>query len=142
MMWTFKKYFAVIFWREDLGIKSIVCCWLYKCPKKQWRIEQIHFRICHFTKIHFKNYFWTLKERCWIYKSKENIYKLLELNFVESESEVPQSCPTLCDPMDCSLQGSSIPGIFQARVLEWVVISFSNFVERKTPNHFQSIFAN
>ena len=37
----------------------------------------------------------------------------------ESESEVAQSCPTLSDPMDCSLPGSSIHGIFQARVLEW-----------------------
>ena len=36
-----------------------------------------------------------------------------------------QSCPTLCDPMDCSLLGSSIHGIFQARVLEWVAIAFS-----------------
>ena len=41
------------------------------------------------------------------------------------ESEVAQSCPTLCDPRDCSLPGSSIHGIFQARVLEWVAISFS-----------------
>ena len=40
-------------------------------------------------------------------------------------SEVAQSCPTLCDPMDCSLPRSSIPEIFQARVLEWVAISFS-----------------
>ena len=38
---------------------------------------------------------------------------------------ISQSCLTLCDPMDCSLPGSSIHGIFQARVLEWVVISFS-----------------
>ena len=37
----------------------------------------------------------------------------------ESESEVAQSCPTLCDPMDYSLPGSSVHGIFQARVLEW-----------------------
>ena len=44
---------------------------------------------------------------------------------VKSESEVAQSCPTLCDPMDCSLPGSSIHGIFQARVLEWVAIAFS-----------------
>ena len=41
------------------------------------------------------------------------------------ESEVAQLCPTLCNPMDCSLPGSSIHGIFQARVLEWVAISFS-----------------
>ena len=45
---------------------------------------------------------------------------------VKSESEVTQSCPTLSDPMDCSLPGSSIHGIFQARVLEWVAIAFSN----------------
>ena len=42
-----------------------------------------------------------------------------------SESEVSQSCPTLCDPVDCSPPGSSIPGILQARILEWVAISFS-----------------
>ena len=45
---------------------------------------------------------------------------------VKSESEVTQSCPTLCDPMDCSLPGSSIHGIFQARVLEWGAIAFSD----------------
>ena len=44
---------------------------------------------------------------------------------VKSESEVTQSCPTLSDPMDCSLPGSSTHGIFQARVLEWVAIAFS-----------------
>ena len=43
----------------------------------------------------------------------------------ESESEVAQLCPTLCNPMDCSLRGSSIHGILQARILEWVAISFS-----------------
>ena len=42
-----------------------------------------------------------------------------------TESEVAQSCPTLCDSMDCSLSGSSVHGIFQARVLEWIAISFS-----------------
>ena len=41
------------------------------------------------------------------------------------ESEVTQSCLTLCDPMDCSLPGSSVHGIFQAGVLEWIAISFS-----------------
>jgi len=44
---------------------------------------------------------------------------------VESESEVAQSCPILSDPMDCSPPGSSIHGIFQARVLEWGAIAFS-----------------
>ena len=50
---------------------------------------------------------------------------LLQCMKVKSESEVVQSCPTLSDPMDCSLPGSSIHGIFQARVLEWVAIAFS-----------------
>ena len=45
---------------------------------------------------------------------------------VKSESKAAQSCPTLCDPMDCSLPGSSGPRILQARTLEWVAISFSN----------------
>ena len=45
---------------------------------------------------------------------------------VKSESEVTQSCLTLSDPMDCSLPGSSIHGIFQARVLEWGAITFSD----------------
>ena len=44
---------------------------------------------------------------------------------VKTESEVAQSCPTLSDPMDCSLPGSSVHGIFQARVLEWGAIAFS-----------------
>ena len=43
----------------------------------------------------------------------------------KKESEVTQSCLTLCDPMDCSLPGSSVYGIFQARIVEWVSISFS-----------------
>ena len=44
---------------------------------------------------------------------------------VKSESEVARSCQTLSDPMDCSLPGSSVHGIFQARVLEWGAIAFS-----------------
>ena len=44
---------------------------------------------------------------------------------IESESEVAQSCPTLCDPVDCSPPGSSVHGILQARILEWIGISFS-----------------
>ena len=44
---------------------------------------------------------------------------------VKSESEVPESCPTLSDPMDYSLPGSSVHGVFQARILEWGAIAFS-----------------
>ena len=51
---------------------------------------------------------------------------LLQCTKVKSESEVAQSCPTLSDPMDCSPPGSSVHGIFQARVLEWGAIAFSD----------------
>ena len=47
-----------------------------------------------------------------------------------------QSCPTLCDPMDCSPPGSSVRGIFQARILEWGAIAFSNFMVYLHTNFF------
>ena len=53
------------------------------------------------------------------------IWKVLSTFEVKKWSEVAQLCPTLWDPMDCSLPSSSVHGIFQARVLEWVAISFS-----------------
>ena len=52
----------------------------------------------------------------------------------KSESEVAQSCPTLRDPMDCSLPGSSVHGIFQARVLEWGAIAFSDLRGTEIPD--------
>ena len=51
---------------------------------------------------------------------------LLQCMKLKSESEVAESCPTLSDPMDCSPPGSTIHGIFQARVLEWGAIAFSD----------------
>ena len=70
---------------------------------------------------------------------------------VKSESEVTQSCLTLSDPMDCSLPGSSIQGIFQARVLEWVAIAFSRLIQglmykyhprgRFRPRNYQTLFS-
>ena len=61
----------------------------------------------------------------------EGCHFLLQCMKVKSESEVAQSCPTLRDPMDCSLPGSSVHGIFQARVMEWVAIAFSHIWEMK-----------
>ena len=52
------------------------------------------------------------------------MYKLF-VCYYESESDITQSCLTLCDPIDRSLLGSSVHGISQARILEWVAISFS-----------------
>ena len=69
---------------------------------------------------------------------------LLQCMKVKKESEVAQSCPTLSDPMDHSLPGSSVHGIFQARVLEWGAIAFSNsrmwliFHRKKKPREERS----
>ena len=56
---------------------------------------------------------------------RQEYWSELPLPFPVRESEVAQLCPTLSDPMDCSLPGSSVRGIFQARVLEWGAIAFS-----------------
>ena len=56
---------------------------------------------------------------------KTSVTNLVRPWLTLSESEVAQSCPTLCDPMGCSLPGSSVHEIFQAIVLEWIAISFS-----------------
>ena len=57
---------------------------------------------------------------------------------VKSDSEVTQSCLTLHDPMDCSLPGSSVHGMFQARGLEWVAIAFSTEYLDKQPKNLLS----
>ena len=57
---------------------------------------------------------------------------LLQRMKVKSESEVAQLCPTLSDPVDCSPPGSSVHGIFQARVLEWGAIAFSKSSNNRT----------
>ena len=67
---------------------------------------------------------------------------LLQCRKVKSESEVAQSCPTLSDPMDCSLPGSSIHGIFQARVLEWVAIEIDVFLEISCFFHYPTDVGN
>ena len=58
------------------------------------------------------------------FKEKLSPYKWF-VEWMKVKSEIAQSCPTLCDPMDCSLPGFSVHGIFQARVPEWVTVSFS-----------------
>ena len=63
---------------------------------------------------------WWGKCRC-IWES----VNIVSLTKMWMRMHVAQSCPTLCDPMDCSLPGFSIHGILQARILEWVIISFS-----------------
>ena len=65
---------------------------------------------------------------------------LLQCMKVKRESEVAQSCPTLSIPMDCSLPGSSVHGIFQAGVLEWVAIAFSSGGEFRYDHNHQGQF--
>ena len=73
---------------------------------------------------------------------------LLQCMKVKSESEVAQSCLTLSDSMDCSLPGSSVHGIFQARVLEWGAIAFSELTSLKNKkreklyNHPKTMIGN
>ena len=61
------------------------------------------------------------QQLCVCFSNKGNIW----IQMKENESEVAQLCLTFCDPIDCSLSGSSVHGIFQARILEWGAISFS-----------------
>ena len=58
-------------------------------------------------------------------RKQQNSVKQLSFNAAAAAKSL-QSCPTLCDPIDGSPPGSPVPGILQARTLEWVVISFSN----------------
>ena len=69
---------------------------------------------------------------CW----KLGCHFLLQCMKVKNESDVAQLCPIPIDPMDCSLPGSSVHGIFQARVLEWVAIAFSDILHK----HIKKIF--
>ena len=66
-----------------------------------------------------------------LYRVQQNNIFILHQGCPENESEVAQSCPILYEPMDCSLPGSSIHGIFQARVLEWGAISLSRMSRSK-----------
>ena len=70
----------------------------------------------------FNFFIFLLKDNCFI----EFCCLLSNLNMNQPSAKSLQSCSTLCDPIDGSLPGSPVPGIFQARTLEWVVISFSN----------------
>ena len=90
-------------------------------PQPQNVHRGIHYRHAWLPKC-YESYLFsktTLRE-CQSKKLKKHIKKN-----VESESEVAQSCPTLCNPMDCSLPGSTVHGIFQARILEWAATAFS-----------------
>ena len=83
------------------------------------------FKIIRNTKGTFHVKMGSIKDRNGMDLTEAEDIKKRWQEYTESESEVTQSCLTLCDPVDCSLSGSSVHGIFQARVLEWIAISFS-----------------
>ena len=131
-------------WREPLQF------WLFSCLSVAYRVILTNCSInsCNFgvpveggelRVFHHLSYSpspecilkqWWRWRQIWLSEPGEALHsKLVGIKEVgvrsESESEVAQSCPTLIDPMGCSLPGSSIHGIFQARVLEWGAITFS-----------------
>ena len=67
-----------------------------------------------------------------------NFFKKISLNKIAAAAKSLQSCPTLCDPIDGSPSGSPVPGIIQARTLEWVAMSFSNAWKWKVKEAAQS----
>ena len=89
---------------------------------KYWNIWEYPSVVPHCQFINYKVLLISSKEEEQIKENRKIIWKQ---SISESESEVTQLCLTLCDPMDCSLPGSSVNGIFHATVLEWVAISFS-----------------
>ena len=104
---------------EHVGFSKILICFLYCC-------------CCWVTSV-MSNSVWPHKRqstklpRPWDSPGKNTgvgCHFLLQCMKVKSEREVAQSCPILSDPMDCSLPGSSVHGIFQARVLEWDAIVY------------------
>ena len=96
-----------------------------------WRIHLLLLLLSRFSRVRLCATPWwkpTRLPRPWDSPGKNTgvgCHFLLKCVKVKSESEVAQSCPTLSDPMDCSLPGSFVHGIFQAGVLEWVAIAFS-----------------
>ena len=86
-----------------------------KCTKLRLLIPSSYFRVKHALD----------KRAYYTFQSNGNKSKNKQMGLAAATKSL-QSCPTLCNPIDGSPPGSSIPGIFQARILEWVAISFSN----------------
>ena len=102
--------------------------YLQLCPLRGPSIYLTHRPFCHLSSRSFLSKTLTIHHTM---SETSQVVQWLRLHASNAgvkkrkESEVAQSCLTLCNPMDCSLQGSSVHGIFQARVLEWIAFSFS-----------------
>ena len=97
----------------------------------QFLVQQFDFNWLKYASVSFS--YWQTDRWGWFASGVGFIFRIfpvgwpfISLKWSEVKwSEVAQSCPTLCNPMDCSPPGFSVHGIFQARVLQWVAISFS-----------------
>ena len=112
--------------------RKMVTMTLYARQQKRHRCKEQTFGLCgrRWGWDDLREQHWHVHYQMWTRWPGKNTgvgcHFLLQCMKVKSESEVTQSCLTLCDPMDCSLPGFSVHGIFQARVLEWVAIAFSD----------------
>ena len=105
----------------------VVSVWLFKVCQRQLGHSLPLFKCLREPSQRLIKYQMLLKVSWWdstSYAERTDVGVMVHFT-LKSESEVAQSCPTLCDPIDCSLPGSSVHGIFQAVVLEWIAISFS-----------------
>ena len=126
MLWKCCTQYASTFGKLSSGHRTGKCQFSFQSQRK-WKWKWSHSVM--------SNSFWphglqpTRLFRPWDSPGKNTgvgCHFLLQCMKVKSENEVAQSCPTPSDPMDCSLPGSSVHGIFQARVLQWVAIAFSD----------------
>ena len=113
------RYVPLVFFNEDINRQKVYAyypIWY----KYSMRLLKIYILPTHTVTVHrnYSNYI-----RIFQFRLKQSNL-LAVFNNILSVSEVAQSCSTLCGPMDCSLPGSFVHRIFQARVLEWVAVSF------------------
>ena len=121
----------MICWMKEVDISVYLCVILFKWS---WRTELI----CEGQGENIGHPWWgptSVLEMCGDNTHGNLLSCMFKISMLYcilylSESEVAQSCPTLCDPMDCILSGSSVHGILQARTVEWVAISFSRISSR------------
>ena len=122
--------------RAWLNVKDVLCLctcydhWTFRMENYTTFGMGKPFEIIYSSSI-FKSV--TRQQWCKMLSTKQ-AHKVSINTFCLKVSEVAQSCPTLCGPIDCSLPGPSVHGIFQARILEWVVMSF--FRRSSWPRHW------
>ena len=106
--------YGLIFWNYTCPLGKQFSTRVFECIGSETRLSKIDYKCYHLL--------WCPQTNCLTFLCLS--FLICKLG-THTHTEVAQSCPTLCDPMDCSPPGSSVHGIFQAWILEWVDISFS-----------------